>query len=93
MSGATTRVPAPVRRGPGVHSAGLLLALSEVRLRIHRSAVERRAATLVTRRTVQEERQPAWLPKAKTGNGRAKALKEDVLREWEAVRAAEASVG
>ena len=34
------------------------------RIRVNRSAVERRAATLVKRRTVKKERQAAWLLKA-----------------------------
>jgi deoxyribose-phosphate aldolase len=43
------------------------LDLSEVlRLRINRSAVERRAATLVTRRTVKKAWQAAWLLRAIT---------------------------
>jgi DNA-binding cell septation regulator SpoVG len=33
-----------------------------------------------------------YLRPAKPGNGTAKALKEQILRQWEAVRAAETSV-
>ena len=66
MSSATPRVATPVRQ-QGVENAGMPLDLSEVlRLRINRSAVERRAATLVTRRTVKKEWQAAWLLRAIT---------------------------
>ena len=44
---------------------GTPLDLSFVsRLRVNRSAVERRAATLVTRRTVKKDWQAAWLLRA-----------------------------
>jgi deoxyribose-phosphate aldolase len=68
MSSATPRVATPVRRGEqGAENAGTPLDLSEVlRLRVNRSAVERRAATLVTRRTVKKEWQAAWLLRAIT---------------------------
>ena len=67
MSSAASRVAAPVRSGQGVHNPGLPLDLAEVlRLRINRSAVERRATTLVTRRTVKKDWQAAWLLKAIT---------------------------
>ena len=66
MSSVTPRVATPVRQ-QGVENAGMPLDLSEVlRLRVNRSAVERRAATLVTRRTVKKEWQAAWLLKAIT---------------------------
>lgn len=54
--------PATIPRNPG-----LPLDLSWVReIRINRSAVERRAATLVTRRTVKQDWQVAWLLRAVT---------------------------
>ncbi len=54
--------PAAVERNPG-----LPLDLSWVRdVRINRSAVERRVATLVTRRTVKSDWQVAWLLRAVT---------------------------
>ncbi|MCC6739878.1 MAG: deoxyribose-phosphate aldolase [Planctomycetia bacterium] len=52
--------PASLPRNPGIP-----LDLREVvRLRVNRSAVERRAATLGTRRTVKKEWQAAWLVQA-----------------------------
>ncbi|HSR15971.1 MAG TPA: deoxyribose-phosphate aldolase [Gemmatimonadales bacterium] len=54
--------PVTIPRNPG-----LPLDLSWVReIRINRSAVERRAATLVTRRTVKQDWQVAWLLRAVT---------------------------
>jgi deoxyribose-phosphate aldolase len=59
---ATIPPPARLERNPG-----LPLDLSWVReIRINRSAVERRAATLVTRRTVKQDWQVAWLLRAIT---------------------------
>lgn len=59
---ATTPPPARLERNPG-----LPLDLSWVReIRINRSAVERRAGTLVTRRTVKQDWQVAWLLRAIT---------------------------
>lgn len=59
---ATIPPPAGLERNPG-----LPLDLSWVReIRINRSAVERRAATLVTRRTVKQDWQVAWLLRAIT---------------------------
>jgi deoxyribose-phosphate aldolase len=68
MSSATTRTVSPVLRDDeGGRNPGIPLDLSEVsRLRINRSAVERRAATLPTRRTVKKEWQAAWLLRAIT---------------------------
>jgi deoxyribose-phosphate aldolase len=68
MSSAASRIATPIRiGGQGDRNSGLPLDLSDVlRLRINRSAVERRAATLVTRRTVKKEWQAAWLLKAIT---------------------------
>jgi len=57
-----TPSPAAISRNTGVP-----LDLSWVReIRVNRSAVERRAATLVTRRTVKNEWQVAWLLRAIT---------------------------
>jgi deoxyribose-phosphate aldolase len=51
----------------GARNPGTPLDLSDVsRLRVNRSAVERRAATLVKRRTVKKDWQAAWLLKAVT---------------------------
>src|ERR1043165_7778735 len=57
------RIPADhVDRNPGVP-----LDLDVVRaIRVNRSAVERRAATIPTRRTVKKEWQAAWLLRAVT---------------------------
>jgi deoxyribose-phosphate aldolase len=60
-SGPRAAAPAPppvgLERNPGIP-----LDLAWVRdIRINRSAVERRAATLVTRRTVKLDWQVAWL--------------------------------
>src|SRR6267142_6563381 len=55
---------------PGDHVArnpGMALDLDVVRaIHVNRSAVERRAATLTTRRTVKKEWQAAWLLRAIT---------------------------
>jgi deoxyribose-phosphate aldolase len=57
-------------RLPGDHverNPGMPLDLDVVRaIRVHRSAVERRAATIPTRRTVKKEWQAAWLLRAIT---------------------------
>jgi deoxyribose-phosphate aldolase len=68
MSRAASTTSTPARsREPGGQNPGTPLDLSEtLRLRINRSAVERRAATLVTRRTVKKDWQAAWLLKAIT---------------------------
>jgi deoxyribose-phosphate aldolase len=48
-----------------VRNPGMLLDLSWVdEVRVNRSAVERRAATLITRRTVKKDWQAAWLVRA-----------------------------
>ena len=60
-SGRAARVGEPARN-PGQPLDLSLLT----RLRVNRSAVERRAATLGTRRTVKKEWQAAWLLKAVT---------------------------
>src|SRR5438128_25407 len=61
---------ATVRTIPGEHIArnpGMPLDLDVVRaIHVNRSAVERRAATLPTRRTVKKEWQAAWLLRAIT---------------------------
>ena len=58
---------APARAKEPVRNPGTALDLSLVtRLRVNRSAVERRAATLGTRRTVKKDWQAAWLLKAVT---------------------------
>jgi|SRR5581483_528701 deoxyribose-phosphate aldolase len=58
----TVEVPGPLRRNPGMP-----LDLGWVNeTRINRSAVERRAATLGTRRTVKKDWQAAWLLRAVT---------------------------
>src|ERR1700692_204260 len=69
----TSVVPAPVATPhaiPGDHVArnpGMALDLDIVRaIHVNRSAVERRAATLPTRRTVKKEWQAAWLLRAIT---------------------------
>jgi len=69
----TSAVPAPVAAPhaiPGDHVArnpGMSLDLDVVRaIHVNRSAVERRAATLPTRRTVKKEWQAAWLLRAIT---------------------------
>jgi deoxyribose-phosphate aldolase len=62
VGAATAVAPAHYERNPGVP-----LDLDWVySTRINRSAVERRAATLVTRRTVKKEWQAAWLLRAIT---------------------------
>lgn len=56
-----------VLRLPGERNPGIPLDLARVRaLRVNRSAVERRAATLPARRTVKNEWQAAWLLRAIT---------------------------
>src|SRR5574339_168260 len=59
-----------VRRGPEPRqerNPGIPLELDLVRdVRVNRSAVERRAATIPTRRTVKKEWQAAWLLRAIT---------------------------
>ncbi len=57
----------PVEQPEAVRNPGMPLDLDWVRqVRINRSAVERRAATLTTRRTVKKEWQAAWLLRAIT---------------------------
>jgi deoxyribose-phosphate aldolase len=54
-----------VKTERNVRNPGIPLDLEWVaRIRVNRSAVERRAATLVTRRTVKKEWQAAWLLRA-----------------------------
>ncbi len=63
----TLVLPRPVPAGPVDRNPGTPLDLDIVRsLRVNRSAVERRAATLGTRRTVKKEWQAAWLLRAIT---------------------------
>src|SRR5690606_2883158 len=62
LTTAATRPALVHERNPGVP-----LELDWVRdVRVHRSAVERRAATLTTRRTVKKDWQAAWLLRAIT---------------------------
>src|SRR2546426_729192 len=60
-------VPQPEPITPITRNPGMPLDLDWVReVHINRSAVERRAATLITRRTVKKEWQAAWLLRAIT---------------------------
>ena len=62
LSGAKHPAPAHPARNPG-----MALELDWLRsIRVNRSAVERRAATIPTRRTVKKQWQAAWLLKAIT---------------------------
>src|SRR5512132_4458408 len=57
----------PVEAGVVERNPGIPLDLDVVRaIRVNRSAVERRAATIPTRRTVKKEWQAAWLLRAIT---------------------------
>ncbi len=59
--------PRPLSDDPVVRNPGMPLDLDVVRaIRVNRSAVERRAATIPTRRTVKKEWQAAWLLRAIT---------------------------
>ena len=59
--------PTPAADRPIERNPGMALDLDAVRcVRVNRSAVERRAATLATRRTVKKEWQAAWLLRAIT---------------------------
>ena len=63
----TLVAPRPVPSGPVDRNPGMPLDLTGVAaLRVNRSAVERRAATMGTRRTVKKEWQAAWLLRAIT---------------------------
>lgn len=65
LMAATTGRVAPVHQGE--RNAGVPLDLDAVRsIHVNRSAVERRAATIPTRRTVKKEWQAAWLLRAIT---------------------------
>ena len=75
LPGTSAPAPRPVlvgntRRAPGVHldrNPGVPLDMDVVRgIRVNRSAVERRAATIGTRRTVKKQWQAAWLLRALT---------------------------
>src|SRR5204863_7952394 len=71
MKALHDRLRSPAVRPPPVieddRNAGLPLDLDVIRsLRVNRSAVERRAATIPTRRTVKKEWQAAWLLRAIT---------------------------
>lgn len=58
---------APARVHDGARNSGMPLELDWVRdVRVNRSAVERRAATIGTRRTVKKQWQAAWLLRAVT---------------------------
>lgn len=64
---ATTGSVSPVDLREGTRNPGMPLELDWIReIRVNRSAVERRAATLGTRRSVKKEWQAAWLLKAIT---------------------------
>ena len=72
IGGVASPVDLPIRPAPPasvdalpVRNPGFALDLDAVRsIRVNRSAVERRAATLPTRRTVKKEWQAAWLLRA-----------------------------
>ena len=68
MKALSDRLRAPVRPEPtDGRNPGMPLDLDIIRaLRVNRSAVERRAATIPTRRTVKKEWQAAWLLRAIT---------------------------
>ena len=75
-SDSSTRAALPAR------NPGTPLDLSFLtRTRINRSAVERRAATLPTRRTVKKEWQAAWLLRAITLHGPDDALRRRHARQ------------
>src|SRR5688572_29090774 len=64
---ATQEAKEPVPSGQHERNPGMPLDLDWVYgTRINRSAVERRAATMATRRTVKKEWQAAWLLRAIT---------------------------
>ncbi len=57
----------PAEMGTSVRNPGMPLDLDRVaQVQVNRSAVERRAATLITRRTVKKDWQAAWLLRAIT---------------------------
>src|SRR6266571_3524147 len=59
--------PRPAPAGQVERNPGMPLDLDVVRaVRVNRSAVERRAATIGTRRTVKKQWQAAWLLRAVT---------------------------
>jgi deoxyribose-phosphate aldolase len=58
-------VPAPEPEAPIVRNPGMVLELDWVRdVRVNRSAVERRAATIPSRRSIKKQWQAAWLLRA-----------------------------
>ena len=64
---AETNGPSPADLREGDRNPGIPLDLDWVRqVRVNRSAVERRAATLGTRRSVKKAWQAAWLLKSVT---------------------------
>ena len=64
---ATAGAVSPVDLREGVRNPGMPLELDWIReIRVNRSAVERRAATLGTRRSVKKEWQAAWLRSLET---------------------------
>lgn len=66
-SNAVSQATIPVASLASVRNAGIPLDMDWVRqARVNRSAVERRAATIPTRRTVKKEWQAAWLLRAVT---------------------------
>jgi deoxyribose-phosphate aldolase len=85
---------APARMGP-VRNPGWPLELDRIRdVRVNRSAVERRAATIPTRRTVKKEWQAAWLLRAVTlldlttlsGDDTAGNVRRLCAKAWRPVR-------
>ncbi len=65
LNGDDLVAPAELKTAPGSHNPGMPLDIGWIRsVRVNRSAVERRAATLVTRRTVKKQWQAAWLLRA-----------------------------
>src|SRR3982074_3480818 len=63
----TLVAPRPLPAGAVERNPGMPLDLDVVRaIRVNRSAVERRAATMGTRRTVKKQWQAAWLLRAIT---------------------------
>src|SRR5579884_3579835 len=67
VSGDRLPEPSPHPQTPtaGAYNPGMPLDLGWIRgIRVNRSATERRAATIITRRTVKKEWQAAWLLRA-----------------------------
>jgi DNA-binding cell septation regulator SpoVG len=71
--------------------AGVLSGMKLVGVRIWKSDMGHLFVTLPAK-PGKSGRYFDYLRPAKAGNGTVKALKEQILRQWEAVRAAETSV-